>query len=208
MTEYIVHIYREMRLSYTGIEAETPEAAAAIAAGKPTGDADNVEDCDGQDLAALVDTAGDDDYSQSVTIDFEAERHRKAAPKLLAALLLAQTALNTAPRFRVGDTDSYTIAAIVDAAIAKAQTADIPSASIPTNQPSRFEFEHLPLENADRAYVLVDGALDVKIVRTGEGIVIDVYPKDWIDPIDSLTVWDEDVTRALAEADAIDAAEA
>ena len=26
MTQYIVHIYREMRLSYTGIEADTPEA--------------------------------------------------------------------------------------------------------------------------------------------------------------------------------------
>lgn len=44
-----------------------------------------------------------------------------AAPKLLAALLLAQQALNTAPRFRVGDTDSYKIAATVDKAIAEAK---------------------------------------------------------------------------------------
>ncbi len=124
MTQYIVHIYREMKLSYTGIEADTPEAAAATAAGKPTGDADDIDDCDGQDLAALVDTAGDEDYSKSVTIDFEAERQRKAAPKLLAALLLAQTALNTAPRFRVGDTDSYKIATVVDAAIAEARPVD------------------------------------------------------------------------------------
>lgn len=29
MTQYIVHIYREMRLSYTDIEADTPVAAAA-----------------------------------------------------------------------------------------------------------------------------------------------------------------------------------
>ena len=43
-----------------------------------------------------------------------------AAPKLLAALELAQQALNTAPRFRVGDTDSYKIAATVDRAIAEA----------------------------------------------------------------------------------------
>jgi hypothetical protein len=43
-----------------------------------------------------------------------------AAPEMLAALLFAQGALNTAPRFRVGETDSYKIAAIVDKAIATA----------------------------------------------------------------------------------------
>jgi hypothetical protein len=46
-----------------------------------------------------------------------------AAPEMLEALLLAQAALNTAPRFRVGDTDSYRIASIVDHAIANATTA-------------------------------------------------------------------------------------
>jgi hypothetical protein len=46
-----------------------------------------------------------------------------AAPVLLEALLLAQGALNTAPRFRVGDTDSYRIAATVDKAIAMATAA-------------------------------------------------------------------------------------
>ncbi len=86
MIKYIVHLYREMRLSFADIEAETPEAAAAIAGGKPTDDADNVDDCEGQNLTALVDVAGDEDYSQSVTVEFETERHRKAAPKLLAAL--------------------------------------------------------------------------------------------------------------------------
>ena len=45
-----------------------------------------------------------------------------AAPAMLEALRLAQSALNTAPRFRVGDTDSYKIAAQVDKAI-KAATA-------------------------------------------------------------------------------------
>ena len=46
-----------------------------------------------------------------------------AAPELLGALLLAQRALNTAPRFSVGDTDSYRIAAVVDSAIAKTKAA-------------------------------------------------------------------------------------
>lgn len=41
---------------------------------------------------------------------------------LLEALRLAQRALNTAPRFRVGDTDSYAIAAQVDRAISATVT--------------------------------------------------------------------------------------
>ena len=44
-------------------------------------------------------------------------RLASAAPAMLEALRLAQSALNTAPRFRVGDTDSYKIAAMVDEAI-------------------------------------------------------------------------------------------
>ena len=40
-----------------------------------------------------------------------------AAPEILQALLLAQRALNAAPRFCVGDTDSYRIAVIVDDAV-------------------------------------------------------------------------------------------
>jgi hypothetical protein len=86
MTNYIVHIYREMRLVFEGIEADTPEAAAAIARDKLTGDADDIESCDGETFAALVDVAGDKEYGQSRTIDFEPERQRKAAPKLLATL--------------------------------------------------------------------------------------------------------------------------
>ncbi len=44
----------------------------------------------------------------------------ESAPTMLEALRLAQRALNTAPRLRIGDTDSYTIAAIVGNAIARA----------------------------------------------------------------------------------------
>jgi hypothetical protein len=86
MTQYIVHIYREMRLTFADIEADTPEAAAALARDKTTDQSDNIEDCDGDDLSALVDLAGDEDYSQSVAVDFEAERQRNAAPALLAVL--------------------------------------------------------------------------------------------------------------------------
>jgi hypothetical protein len=78
MTIYNVHIYREMRLFFSGIEADTPD--------KPTPDADYTEDCDGENLAALLDVVGDDEFEHSVTIDFEHERMRKAAPGLLEAI--------------------------------------------------------------------------------------------------------------------------
>ena len=86
MTLYNVHIYREVRLMFENIEADTPEAAASIARDGLTSDADDIEDCDGDDLTALIDVAGDDEFTQSVNIDFEPERLRKAALKLLEAL--------------------------------------------------------------------------------------------------------------------------
>jgi hypothetical protein len=87
MTTHNVHIYREMRLTFDGIEADTPEAAAAIARDKPTGDADEIDDCEGITLSALVDVVGDKEYEQSQFIDFEPERRRNAAPGLLAAVV-------------------------------------------------------------------------------------------------------------------------
>ncbi|MCI0464223.1 MAG: hypothetical protein L0Z62_45395 [Gemmataceae bacterium] len=77
MTIYNVHIYREMRLYFPGIEANSPEEAAQIAADKPTVEAEYTEDCEGETLSALVDVPGDEDYRQSVDVDFEAERLRK-----------------------------------------------------------------------------------------------------------------------------------
>ena len=60
MTQYIVHIYREMRLTFADIEADLPEAAAAIARDKTTDEADDIEDCNGDDISAWVDLAGDE----------------------------------------------------------------------------------------------------------------------------------------------------
>jgi hypothetical protein len=86
MTLYNVHIYREVHLTFESVEADTPEAAAAIACDKSAAAADDIDDCGGETFAALVDVAGDHQREQSVTIDFEAERRRKAAPELLEAL--------------------------------------------------------------------------------------------------------------------------
>lgn len=58
------------------------------------------------------------------------------------------------------------------------------------------QVEDLP----DRIYVLVDGKLDVVIIRTDEGLVIDVYPKDWDFPFDTFTIWDGEIAALEEEA--------
>ena len=80
MQTYNVHLYREIRLYYPGIEADTPAEAARIAAEKPTADAEQIEDCEGANLAALVDVVGDDEYEQSVVIDLDNRTAIAAAP--------------------------------------------------------------------------------------------------------------------------------
>jgi hypothetical protein len=57
-----------------------------------------------------------------------------------------------------------------------------------------FAFEHRAVDLPDRAFVDVDDKYKVAIIRTDEGIIVDVFPKDWDYPIDSMTVWDDDAT--------------
>ncbi len=118
MTIYNVHIYREMRLVFGGIEADTPEAAATIARDKPTEEADSIDDCDGETLAALVDLLGDEEYERSEMIDFEAERERKAAAALLAACRMV------VDRWERGDLAEA--ARACSAAIAEAEACGVP----------------------------------------------------------------------------------
>lgn len=54
-----------------------------------------------------------------------------------------------------------------------------------------FEFERVE-DLPDRAYVRVEDKYDVVIIRTDEGIIIDVYPKDWDWPISTMAVCDND----------------
>lgn len=70
MPTYNVHVFREMRLLFPGVEAATPEEAADVARGRPTGEAHAIEDCEGVDLAALVDVVGDEEYRQSKWINY------------------------------------------------------------------------------------------------------------------------------------------
>ena len=85
MTIYNVYIHRDIRLTFEGVEAQTPEFALRIARDGLTSDADDIDES-GEDLSASVEVDGDEDHGRSVTIDFEAERLRKTAPALLDAL--------------------------------------------------------------------------------------------------------------------------
>lgn len=71
MTKYNVHIYREMKLRFDNIEADTPEQAAKKAKDMMLSEADDFDECDGRDFAALVDVQGDKEFAQSRTIDFK-----------------------------------------------------------------------------------------------------------------------------------------
>jgi hypothetical protein len=70
MPLYNVHLYREMKLLFPAIEAETAQKAAEIAEDKMSEEAESIEDCSGMTISSLVDVVGDEDYSQSVTVDF------------------------------------------------------------------------------------------------------------------------------------------
>ena len=88
MPKYRVHIYREMRLVFENVEAETPEAAAHIAADRHFDDCDDWSDCEGTTLSALVDLDGATDAGEEqdgVLVDFEDGRLLKASRKLLNA---------------------------------------------------------------------------------------------------------------------------
>jgi hypothetical protein len=51
----------------------------------------------------------------------------------------------------------------------------------------------------DRAHVHVAGKFTVTVIRTDQGVVIDVYPTGWDAPLETFTVWDNDVLAAESE---------
>ena len=81
----------------------------------------------------------------------------------------------------------------IRAAIAEAGGAYPPSLPSRPVQPALFEIEHDPSENNDRVYVMVDGKFDVAIIRTDEGVVVEVYPKDGFETIATTSVYDADI---------------
>lgn len=96
MKTYNVNLYREMRLFFPGIVAQTAEEAARIAAEMPSDAAQALEDCDGENLAALVGTIGREDCQHNWMIDFDPVR--AMAPELLTALALVLPVLQEVVR--------------------------------------------------------------------------------------------------------------
>jgi hypothetical protein len=109
MTKFIVHLYREMRLTFTNIEAETPAAAASITRDGLTSDAHEIEDCEGITLSALVDEVGDRDFERSVFIDFEDEHRRGTSSNALAAIANDHLGIETLATRKGDSLDFYTV---------------------------------------------------------------------------------------------------
>jgi hypothetical protein len=92
MPTYTVHVYREMRVTFTGLHASSPEEAASVAADLRTYSAEDVQDCEGENLSALVEVERrarprrHADVSDSKTIYFEAGRMVDTGPTMLKAL--------------------------------------------------------------------------------------------------------------------------
>jgi hypothetical protein len=62
-----------------------------------------------------------------------------------------------------------------------------------TNEDSMARFEVEKDEEPNRMYVMVDDKFDVRIIRTDEGIVVDIYPYDGMDAVASTYAFDSEV---------------
>lgn len=60
-----------------------------------------------------------------------------------------------------------------------------------------FDIEK-PEEDPNRMYVMVDDKFDVRLIRTDEGIVVDVYPYDGFEPVASTYAFNSDVEQQEA----------
>jgi len=89
----------------------------------PEPDDSHYQISDGAEGIARVEVWDGDEDPEVMGVAMANARLIAAAPDLLEALRLAQRALNTAPRFQVGDSDSYRIASTVDRAITQATAA-------------------------------------------------------------------------------------
>ena len=115
MTIYDVHIYREMRLVFEGIEADSHERRPppSPATSRPATPTTSTNATATRSTPAWTSGAMRTTSNRMGPLRGGPAPHRRPG-MMLEALTLAQQALNTAPRFRVGDTDSYTIAAAVE----------------------------------------------------------------------------------------------
>jgi hypothetical protein len=125
MPTYKAHFYTEADWAETDIEAATP-AQALQRARQLESDQSEMLDFQSYDSTGGVEHIEVWASDRKTVAEWRSDdlRLRLAARELLDALEQALVALNTAPRFRVpilGVIDSYAVAAICEAAIAKAK---------------------------------------------------------------------------------------
>jgi hypothetical protein len=58
-----------------------------------------------------------------------------------------------------------------------------------------FEYSVSDDPDEDRVYVRVDDTFDISILRTHEGLIIDVYDDDEIDLLGTLTIGEDSLAR-------------
>lgn len=123
MNSYRIYFRNDVKWGMREFAAASPEAALELAR-QLVGERPNEIDLDqhyedsNRPISEIEVTNGEDE-PLAVWYDDDL-RLRLAARDLLAATRQAFHALNTAPRFRVGETDSYAIAALCGAVIATA----------------------------------------------------------------------------------------
>jgi len=58
-----------------------------------------------------------------------------------------------------------------------------------------FEYTPPDDDNEDRVYVRVDDIFDISILRTQEGLIIDVYENDEIDLLSTIAILEDSLAR-------------
>jgi len=57
-----------------------------------------------------------------------------------------------------------------------------------------FEFTPPDSEEDNRIYIRVDDLFDISVLRTEEGLIVDVYENEAIDLLGTLAIYDDDLS--------------
>jgi len=180
MTTYTVHIHREMRFGFGGIEAASHEEAAAIAREMPTEYADESDDRDGEIFYALVEVNGHKQQEHSRIVDFEPERLQLAAPKLLMACRMI------VDRWEQGDLAEA--ASACAAAVAEAEApANVPASAEAAPKPYSVLLLYPDWANdggAETYYAFVNAPDSIAAVAEAERQALETNEWPDVDPAD------------------------
>jgi hypothetical protein len=183
MTTYNVHLYREMRLYFPGVDAESPEAAARIAAEKSTDEANYVEDCEGETLSALVDVQGDAEYRHTRFIDFQPTLLGNKAVALLKAVGTLIEKADDLEAAIAGVTDQFEDeVAALSAAVTAVETTMTPS-TLPTRTGSECQ------KTVEQHLAALDAATDYFLALAGDRRPKVVATKEWLEYVSASIVW-------------------